>query len=134
MGIAVSRRGDRTWVFVCASRQDEGQWRNQVLRYRFVNDVLRFDRYIIRRGIRANTIHNGCALTVGNDGMLWIGTGDAADLSLPQNRNSLNGKVLRVTLNGGIPSGNPFNTRVFTLGHRNVQGIAVDPRTGRRYS
>lgn len=44
-----------------------------------------------------------------------------------QNRDSLNGKVLRIQPDGDIPAGNVFNTPVFTLGHRNVQGLAFGP-------
>ena len=72
--------------------------------------------------------HAGCRPRFGPDGHLWVGTGDATIGTAPQDRNSLGGKVLRVDkLTGGPVPGNPFGSRVFTYGHRNVQGLALRP-------
>ena len=135
MGIAAARKDDVVYVFVCASRQVEAGWRNQVLRYRLGSaGRLHADRVVLG-GMRANTIHNGCAVQVGPDKKLWVSMGDAADLSLPQNRSSRNGKILRVNLGGGIPDDNPFRgSPVYAMGLRNPQGIAFYPGTNRAYS
>ena len=80
--------------------------------------------------------HSGCRPRFGPDGRLWIGTGDAAMPTVPQSPTSLGGKVLRVNTSGkGVP-GNapaPFDPRIYTYGHRNVQGIAFSPG-GKAYS
>ena len=76
--------------------------------------------------------HGGCRIRIGGDGMLWIGTGDAATGTIPQDLTSLGGKVLRVDrFSGAGAADNPFagsanaNTRrIYTYGHRNVQGLA----------
>ena len=73
--------------------------------------------------------HNGCRIRFGPDGLLWIGTGDANIGTGPQDLNSLVGKVLRVDPDGSPAAGNPFigqdgDDRIYTYGHRNVQGIA----------
>ncbi|SFA47373.1 Glucose/arabinose dehydrogenase, beta-propeller fold [Rhodococcoides kroppenstedtii] len=80
--------------------------------------------------------HGGCRILPADDGTLLIGTGDAAQPSVPQDRNSLGGKVLRVDAATGAPAAdNPDPASpVFTLGHRNVQGLAEQPGTGRLYS
>ena len=82
-------------------------------------------------GMKAATTHNGCSLEMDSSGLLWVGMGDAATPSLAQNRASLNGKVLRMTRAGGIPSTNPLiggvRDRVYSLGHRNPQGLAIRP-------
>ncbi len=71
--------------------------------------------------------HNGGLLKIGPDGKLWIGTGDAGDSTTPQMRQSVNGKILRINLDGSVPADNPFpGSRVYSLGHRNVQGLAFD--------
>jgi glucose/arabinose dehydrogenase len=85
-------------------------------------------------GIDATTgQHGGCRLRFGPLRSLFVGTGDAAYGTNPQNLASLNGKTLRVnpdSTNAGWPT-NPFRgsanfrTRmIFTYGHRNVQGLA----------
>lgn len=76
--------------------------------------------------------HGGCRLAFGAEGALYIGTGDAALSSTPQNLNSTGGKVLRIKPGTREPwPTNPYvnhpNRRrrlVYTHGHRNVQGLA----------
>lgn len=79
--------------------------------------------------------HGGCRLRLGGKRALFIGTGDAAITGSARDTSSLNGKVLRVDRNTGkaVPT-NPFfnssnaNTRrLWTFGHRNVQGLALRP-------
>lgn len=73
--------------------------------------------------IEGANIHNGCRLHIVND-KLFISTGDAADQSLPQNINSINGKILRINLDGTIPSDNPIaGSPVWSWGDRNTQGM-----------
>jgi glucose/arabinose dehydrogenase len=140
MGIALHPSfASNGFLYVCASRMDEGQWRNQVLRYRVSGTTFTFSRYIIRRGMRAAAIHDGCRIRFGPDGKLYVTMGDAAVSSRAQNPTALNGKVLRVNADGTIPSDNPImpgatrRTAVYSMGHRNPQGIAFHPVTNRRY-
>ncbi|NDA11415.1 MAG: PQQ-dependent sugar dehydrogenase [Actinobacteria bacterium] len=77
-------------------------------------------------GIPKNTYHNGGRILVDDD-VLYIATGDAGIPELAQDRTSLAGKVLRVDFDGAPAAGNPIDgSRIFTLGHRNVQGLALD--------
>lgn len=86
--------------------------------------------------------HSGCRPTIGPDGALLVGTGDTARGNLSQDLTSLGGKVLRIDLaTGGPAPGNPFATAadpaqrlIWSFGHRNVQGVAVQPGTGRVYT
>ncbi|GAA4612473.1 PQQ-dependent sugar dehydrogenase [Saccharopolyspora hordei] len=79
--------------------------------------------------------HSGCRLALAADGALLVGTGDTARPTVAQDRTSLGGKVLRLDLHTGAPlPDNPFAAApdprerlVHTLGHRNVQGLAVRP-------
>lgn len=79
--------------------------------------------------------HSGGRIRFGPDGFLYITTGDNHNATLPQSPTLLGGKVLRVTTTGAAAPGNSppagFDPRIFTYGHRNVQGIAFEPSLGR---
>jgi glucose/arabinose dehydrogenase len=84
---------------------------------------------IILDNIPAAGIHNGSRLVIVGD-KLFITTGDANDVRLVQNRSSLAGKILRINLDGSIPSDNPTaGSPVWTLGHRNPQGMVFANNT-----
>jgi glucose/arabinose dehydrogenase len=140
MGIAVDPDfAANAFIYVCASRDDEGQYRNQVLRYKLVGNQIAFDGFVIRRGMAAAGNHNGCRLRFGPDRKLWVTMGDAGNLGNAQDPNSLNGKVLRVNTDGTIPPDNPVipgsagRSAIYTWGNRNPQGLAFEPSTGTPY-
>lgn len=142
MGIAVDHlfRSNRL-IYICVSRMYNGSWLNQVMRYKVRSTwKLTFDRYLVKTGMRANTIHNGCAVQEGPDHQIWVSMGDANNAQLAQNPNRLNGKILRIGRDGSVPADNPIwpgksaPTRVYSIGHRNPQGIAFQPGTGRVYA
>ena len=80
--------------------------------------------------------HGGCRLRFGPEGYLWIATGDAASGRVPQDLTSLGGKVLRVDpfTGAGAPTNPLAPSRVYTYGHRNVQGLALRPGTSQMWS
>ena len=137
MGIALDPDFARTgFVFVCASRTDGGEWRNQILRYKTSENTLAFDGYVLRTGMRAGPIHDGCRLLFGSDGLLWATMGETGAGRLAQDPNALNGKVLRIGRDGAIPADNPVlpgaavRTAAYTMGNRNPQGLAFQPGSG----
>lgn len=82
--------------------------------------------------------HSGGRIRFGPDGFLYIGTGDNHNGQLPQHPTWLGGKVLRVTTSGAAAPGNNapagFDARIYSYGHRNVQGLAFQPGSGAAYS
>lgn len=78
--------------------------------------------------------HNGGRVRFGPDGALWLTTGDIHGGEVPQSPTLLGGKVLRLDTDGTAhPDNDPpegFDDRIYTYGHRNVQGIAFHPETG----
>ncbi|GAA1487928.1 PQQ-dependent sugar dehydrogenase [Brachybacterium sacelli] len=80
---------------------------------------------VVLESIPSAGVHNGGRLAIGPDGMLYATTGDAGDRDSAQGPGSLSGKILRMTPDGGVPEDNPFpDSLVYSLGHRNSQGIA----------
>ena len=100
---------------------------NTVRRYEvdFESGALR-DETIIIDGIPSHRFHNGGRIAFGPDEYLYITTGDAKTATLAQDRESLAGKILRLTDDGGIPEDNPFGNEIYSYGHRNAQGLAWD--------
>jgi len=95
---------------------------NRVVRYELAGDSL-INPQIILDGIPAGETHDGGRLAFGPDGYLYVSTGDARQTDLPQDTNSLAGKILRLTSEGEPAPGNPFGNEVWSFGHRNVQGL-----------
>ncbi len=138
MGIAVDVDfASNQFVYLCATRQYGGSTKNEVLRYTVTSNGQWLNPIVMIGGMAANNIHNGCALEMDRFARLWVTMGDAGNESLAQNRNSFNGKVLRIDRDGGIPGDNPTigGTRnaVYSMGHRNPQGIAFRPGTDQVY-
>ncbi|MQM24678.1 PQQ-dependent sugar dehydrogenase [Glycomyces albidus] len=82
---------------------------------------------VLLEGIETADRHHGGRLRIGPDGHLWIGTGDAFEPENAATDDSLNGKILRIGLDGSIPDDNPSGTAIYSSGHRNVQGLAFGP-------
>jgi glucose/arabinose dehydrogenase len=100
---------------------------NRIERLRVSGGTAVRDRVLLDRIPGSLDRHNGGRLKTGPDGMLYAGTGDSNDQALPQRPGSLAGKILRMTRTGEVPADNPFpGSFVYTLGHRNAQGLAWD--------
>lgn len=116
MGVAV--KDDLVFLYYTAAQD------NRIVRYRLTGDTLSEQKVLVQ-GIPKGGIHDGGRLAFGPDGHLYASTGETGDRPLAQEPGSLGGKILRMTVDG--------DARVYSLGHRNVQGMAWD-RSGRMYA
>ncbi|MGP3981783.1 PQQ-dependent sugar dehydrogenase [Streptomyces sp. KR80] len=129
LGIAVSPKwnSDHYVYFMHSSSSD-----NRIVRMTYDGSSLK-DYQTVVTGLKKNRYHNGGRIKFGPDGHLYATMGDAQNGSLAQDKNSLNGKILRMTPDGKPAPGNPFGTLVYSLGHRNPQGLTWDDQ-GRLWS
>jgi glucose/arabinose dehydrogenase len=114
---------DRT-VFASVSGEKE----NRIVALKIADDhrSLTVDRVLLD-GIATADRHHGGRIAIGPDGHLWIGTGDAFEPANAATDDSLNGKILRIAVDGSVPKDNPDSSPIYSSGHRNVQGITFGP-------
>ncbi len=109
-------------VFVVYDYNNGSNYQEKVVRYTYNGTTLTSPQVVID-DISAANIHNGSRLLIVDD-KLFISTGDASNQSLPQNTSVINGKILRLNLDGSIPADNPIaGNPVWSFGHRNPQGL-----------
>jgi glucose/arabinose dehydrogenase len=123
LGVAVSPEfaTDRTVFLYLTTSSD-----NRVVRARLEGSRLGATSVVLD-GIPAGFIHDGGRIAFGPDGYLYVTTGETGDPELAQDPDNLAGKILRITADGEPAPGNPDpGSPVWSLGHRNVQGLAWD--------
>lgn len=113
--------------YVVYNYNKNGQYTEKVVRLTFSNNAVSNPVTIVDN-IPASSIHNGSRLVISNESTpkLYISTGDAANIVIVQEPDSKAGKILRVNLDGTIPSDNPIaGNPYWSLGHRNPQGLVM---------
>ncbi|WAC75255.1 lectin [Roseateles sp. SL47] len=125
MGLAASPTfpASDPWLYIMYTTPND----NRVVRVKYVNGTLDLSSLqVLLSGIARNKYHNGGRLRYGPDGKLYVATGDAQNGDYAQNTSHLSGKVLRMNVDGTVPTDNPFGNLVWSYGHRNPQGLAFD--------
>lgn len=134
MGLALDPGFDRTGrLYTCYTLEKRGRLVNRVVMLTLRDGAAASERVLVD-DIPGAGVHDGCRVKFGPDGKLYVSTGDAGQSRLAQRRDSLAGKTLRLNPDGSVPADNPFpGSPVYSLGHRNVQGLAWD-RAGRLFA
>ncbi|MEQ8154807.1 MAG: PQQ-dependent sugar dehydrogenase [Clostridiaceae bacterium] len=125
MGIALDPDYSQNhYMYVMHSYAEGNQIYNRVVRLVEQNNKAYINRILLDK-IPGGQIHNGGRVKIGQDKKLYITTGDSGNSALAQSLTSTAGKILRIGLDWRVPEDNPFiNSPVYSLGHRNPQGIA----------
>lgn len=115
------------YLYVYYTYEEDGSLWNKILKIKESNNKLEAADTIFDK-IPGSKFSNGGVMKFGPDGKLYVGTGTVSDSShLPQELDSLAGKILRLNDDGSVPTDNPFeDSPVFSFGHRNPQGMAWD--------
>ena len=123
LGLAALEEGGKRFIYAYQTAANS----NRIVRMELGDDLHLGPPQKILGGLAKSGNHNGGRIAFGPDGMLYATVGDAAQPSRSQDKKSLNGKILRMTPTGEVPADNPFaGSLVYSMGHRNPQGIAWD--------
>jgi glucose/arabinose dehydrogenase len=110
------------YVYVAYNYLQSTTYKERIVKYTYSGGVLQSPQVLLDN-LNASSIHNGCRLVIVGD-KLFITSGDASTSSIAQNVNAVNGKILRINLDGSIPSDNPLpGNPAWSWGHRNAQGM-----------
>lgn len=119
---------DSPYVFLVYNYRDGTAIKERVVRYTWGSDTLT-NRMLLIEDLAGSGNHNGSRLVITADRKLLVTTGDATVQPQAQDHTSLSGKILRMNLDGSIPSDNPWagapgrSGYLYTTGHRNPQGL-----------
>lgn len=146
---------DEGWIYITYSAGSQDANRTQVARYKLnqlSNPPTLQDEEIIftNNEFKSGTQHFGSRLAWLPDGTLLVSVGDGGNPPLrfngelqrlqAQELTTLFGNIVRINPDGSIPEDNPFldqedyQPELFTIGHRNIQGLAIDSTTGKIWS
>ena len=126
LGIEAGYEGETTWVYAYLTTASD----NRIVRMKLLGAPGGYSlgaEQDILTGLAKAGNHNGGRIKIGPDKHLYATVGDAGQSSRAQDPKSLNGAILRMNLDGSVPTDNPFpDSLVYSKGHRNPQGLAWD--------
>lgn len=124
LGLARATVDEQDWLYAYYTSGTD----NRIVRYELSlgDRPVIGEREDVLTGIPRSSNHNGGRIAFGPDGKLYATTGDAGQSDAAQDPGSLAGKILRLEPDGSVPADNPGDSPVYSLGHRNPQGLAWD--------
>ncbi len=122
------------WVYISYARRDRGGSSLALARGRWEGGTLQDLETLYQTPPQGQAAHYGGALSFDGNGFLYLSAGERKNRREAQNPASPWGAILRLREDGGVPRDNPFGGEVYTLGHRNPQGLAFDTQRGLLWS
>lgn len=120
---------DSAFVYVVYNylTEDEEDYLEKLVRFTYDGDTL-ISPVTLLDSIKGNYDHNGSRLLIDDEYKLFMTTGDAGNREISQDLDALNGKILRMNLDGSVPDDNPIaGSYIWSWGHRNPQGLVIGP-------
>ena len=136
MGIAIDPDFARNgYVYLAYTYRSGTRDVNKLVRMRDTNGR-GVEETVLVDGAGGGDNHDGGRVKIGPDGKLWWALGEAGGpTNVAQLPDRINGKILRLELDGSVSADNPTRgSYVWSMGHRNPQGLAWHPDTGVLYS
>lgn len=126
---------ESNWLYVAYTVHDKAGYHVQVNRFTYRDGALKDQKILIDGPSSEAGNHFGSRLLFDDRGYLLATFGERLDKEKAQDMNALNGKIVRITDDGKIPADNPFGPQspIYSLGHRNPQGLAIHPISRRMY-
>lgn len=128
---------ENRWVYLGFAQAGEGGGGTAVARGQLNGLTLQNTEVIYRQNIKTETSrHFGSRLVFARDGTLFITHGDRANRPRSQDPFDHAGSIVRINPDGSVPADNPFANgkkalrEIWSIGHRNAQGITIHPETG----
>lgn len=122
------------YIYAYYSYTEGGSPYNRIVRLVESGGKAKLDKVLMDK-LPGAQIHDGGRVKFGPDGMLYFTNGDASEPSVAQDVSKLAGKIFRIKPDGTVPQDNPYpGSPVYSLGHRNPQGLAWHPDTKKLYS
>lgn len=129
-------------VYLSYAHESAAGFTMRVLRAKLDHNRALIDhRIIFESHLAANSdTQLGGRIAVTDDGHLFLSLGDGWKAELAQDLSVHDGSIIRILTDGSIPEDNPFlsvaraRPEVWSYGHRNPQGLAIDPETGLLWS
>lgn len=132
------RFAENGWIYLSYAAPDDRGANTHFLRARLVGDALTEPkRLLAARAPAGRGQHFGGAMAFDREGYLYLSVGDRGERDDAQSLSTHNGKILRLHDDGRVPVDNPYGNmpgalpEIWSYGHRNPQGLALDAATGR---
>ncbi len=127
---------ENNFLYAAYTVHDKSGYYVQVNRFTYSNGTLKNQKKLINGPASTSGNHFGSRLLFDDGGMLLATFGERIDKDKAQDMNQMHGKIVRITDDGKIPTDNPFGagSAIYSLGHRNPQGLAIHPVSRRMYN
>lgn len=124
------------WVYLSYVANNGQGTQTTIVRFEYANNQFNNETQIYQTNAQQlGQTHYGSRISFDGQNRLYVSIGDRGDAARAQNPSVAEGKIIRLNDDGSIPQDNPFASNstylpeVYTMGHKNVQGLYINPYT-----